>query len=136
MTEKTSAASISAIKNTFNLLKEWREAKEVEKDHFSQADRLLKDSDDEIRQMKRQNARDFGRDISKAGASGIDISSFNDAFLSTDLENTREIYNRQKQTTEDVRALKKQGENEKKNKRKKTFSYSVGLFSDLLGLGG
>ncbi|MBO4521157.1 MAG: hypothetical protein J5787_08140 [Alphaproteobacteria bacterium] len=135
MANNQSNAALSASKNSFNLLKEWRDSKEAQKAYFHQANSLLRESDDEIRQMKRQNAEDAGKILSKAGASGIDLSSFNDAFLSEDLKNIRDIYDKQKQAQESAQALRKQAANERKNRRDKAFSYSVGLFSDLMNLG-
>ena len=85
--------------------------------------------------MKRQNAEDRGKKVSKAGASGIDVSSFNDALLSEDLKNTRDIYDKQKQAQENAQALRKQAGKERRNRRDKAFSYSVGLLSDLSGFG-
>ena len=135
MAGNQSAAALSATKNTFNLLKDWQNSKENQKAFFYQADRLLQDNADEIRQMKRQNAEDRGKDISKAGASGVDLSSFNDALLSENLKNSRNIYDEQQKAQEQARALRKQGRNERKNRRNKTFSYAVGLLSDLNTIG-
>ena len=135
MAGNQSTAAMSATKNTFNLLKEWRDSKEAQKSYFHQADSLLKGNADEIRQMKRQNAEDRGKDISKAGASGIDISSFNDALLSKDLKAAQNMYDKQKQAQEQALALRKQAKNERRNRRDKAFSYSVGLLSDLSGFG-
>lgn len=135
MTGKQSAAALSATKNTFNLLKEWRDSKETQKSYFHQAKAVLQKNADEVLQMKHQNAENRGRNISKAGASGIDVSSFNDAIFSEDLKNARNIYDKQKQALEDARVLRKQAKNERKKRRDKAFSYSIGLLSDLSGFG-
>ena len=135
MAENQSAATLSATKNTFNLLKEWRESKEAQNAYFHQADSLLQNAFDEVRQMKRQSAEDRGKRVSKAGASGIDISSYNDALLSEDLKNIRDIYDKQKQAQENAGELRKQAKKEQRNRRDKAFSYSIGLLSDLSGFG-
>ena len=135
MAGNQSAPALSAAKSTFNLLKEWRESKEAQKAYFHQADSLLQDNAEEVRQMKRQNAEDIGKDISKAGASGINLSSFNDALFSENMKNTREIYDKQKKAQEQAQALRKQAKNEKRNRRNKAFSYSVGLLSDFNTIG-
>ena len=135
MAGNQSAPALSAAKSTFNLLKEWRESKEAQKAYFHQADSLLQDNAEEVRQMKRQNAEDIGKDISKAGASGINLSSFNDALFSENMKNTREIYDKQKKAQEQAQALRKQAKNEERNRRNKAFSYSVGLLSDFNTIG-
>lgn len=127
MAENRSAAALSAVKNTFNLLKEWQKSKETQEDCFHQAKSLLKANDDDIDKIKRQSAEERGKNISKAGASGIDLSSFNDALLSEDLKNARNIHDEQKE----AQALKKQAESVKRNRRNKSLSYSVGLLLDL-----
>lgn len=131
MAENRSAAALSAVKNTFNLLKEWQKSKETQEDCFHQAKSLLKANDDDIDKIKRQSAEERGKNISKAGASGIDLSSFNDAFLSEDLKNARNIHDEQKEAQEKAQALRKQAESVKRNRRNKSLSYSVGLLSDL-----
>ena len=135
MAKDQSAAALSAAKNTFNLLKEWHESKEAQKAYFHQADSLLQNTFDEIRQMKRQKAEDRGKNISKAGASGIDLSSFNDAFLSQDLKEAQDIYDKQKQAQEEALELRRKAKKERQNRRDKAFSYSIGLLSDLSGFG-
>ena len=131
MAENRSAAALSATKNTFNLLKEWQKSKETQEACFHQAESFLKDNDGDIGNIKRQSAEERGKNISKAGASGIDLSSFNDALLSEDLKNTRNIYDKQKEAQEKAQALRKQAGNERRNRRNKSLSYSVGLLSDL-----
>ena len=131
MAENQSAATLSATKNTFNLLNEWQKSKETQEACFHQAKRLLKDNDEDIDKIKRQSAEERGKNISKAGASGIDLSSFNDALLSEDLKNARDVYDKQKQAQEKAQALRKQAENERRNRRNKSLSYSVGLLSGL-----
>ena len=95
MANNKASAAFSGAKSSFNLMKEWQDSKAAQNSYFHQADSLLSDYDNEIRQMKRQNAEDRGKKISKAGASGIDVSSFNDAILSEDLKNARDVYDKQ-----------------------------------------
>ena len=135
MAGNQSAPALSAAQSTFNLLKECRDSKEAQKAYFHQADRILQNNAEEIRQKKRQNAEDIGKNIAKAGASGISLSSFNDALFSENLKNTREIYDKQKQAQEYVRSLRMQAKNERRNRRSKAFSYSVGLLSDFNAIG-
>ena len=135
MAENKLSASLSGMKNTFNLLKEWQESEEAEKSYFHQANSILRENDDEIMKMKRKNSEDRGNDVSRAGASGIDVSSFNDVLLAKDLKNRREIYERQVQARKKAKESMKQSQKEIGNRQKKAFSYSVGLLSDLGCLG-
>lgn len=136
MTESYLPTVLSGAQSTFNLLKEWRESKNTEKSHYQQADSIMQDNADELREMKRQNAQERGQNIAKAGASGVALSSFNDALLSEDLKNAREMYDKQKKAREEAWALRKLAKKERRNRREKAFSYSVGLLSDFSGLGG
>lgn len=135
MAENKLSTSLSGVKRTFNLLREWEESEDAEKSFFHQANSILRDNSDEIRQMKRQSAQDNGTNRAKASASGIDVSSFNDALLSEDLKHKREMYEKRKQAEEKAEILRKRARNEMENRQKKAFSYSVGLLSDISGLG-
>lgn len=135
MAENKLSTSLSGVKRTFNLLREWEESEDAEKSFFHQANSILRDNSDEIRQMKRQSAQDNGTNRAKASASGIDVSSFNDALLSEDLKHKRERYEKRKQAEEKAEILRKRARNEMENRQKKAFSYSVGLLSDISGLG-
>ena len=128
MAGNQSTAAFSAVKKSFNVLKEWRDMRENQDSFYS-------DKDEEIRRIKRQQEEDQGVNITKAGASGIDLSSFNDALLSKDLENARKIHDERKKMQEELLALKQQAKNERKNRRNRVFSYSVGLLSDLSRFG-
>ena len=135
MAENKLSTSLSGVKRTFNLLREWEESEDAEKSFFHQANSILRDNSDEIGQMKRQSVQDNGSNLAKASASGVDISSFNDALLSEDLKHKRKIYEKQKQNREKAENLRKQARNEMENRQKKAFSYSIGLLSDISGLG-
>lgn len=135
MAENKLSTSLSGVKRTFNLLREWEESEDAEKSFFHQANSILRDNSDEIRQMKRQSAQDNGTNRAKASASGIDVSSFNDALLAEDLKHKRERYEKRKQAEEKAEILRKRARNEMENRQKKAFSYSVGLLSDISGLG-
>ena len=130
MTESSLPTIISGAKSTFNILKEWRELKDNEK---RQTETNTKT--DDLLEIKRQNAQDRGRDIARAGDSGIVLSSFNDVLLSEDLKAAREIYDKQQKAREETLALRKQAKKERRNKRDKAFVYSVGLLSDFAGSG-
>lgn len=135
MAENKLSTSLSGMKNTFNLLKEWQESEEAEKSYFHQANSILKENDDEIMKMKWKNSEDRGKNVSRAGASGIDVSSFNDVLLAKDLKSRREIYERQTQAKEKAKKDMKRSQKEIEKRQKKAFSYSVGLLSDLSCLG-
>ena len=135
MADKNAASALSGAQRTFNLLKEWRESKQDQDSFYHQANGILKETADNLREKERQNNEERGKSISKAGMSGIDVSSFNDALLAKDLKNIREEYDKQTQADAEARILKAKAVKERKKRRDKIYSYSIGLLSDLSGLG-
>lgn len=133
MSNKNASAVFSGAKSSFNLIKEWRDSKAARDNYFHQADSLLKDSEDEILRMKRQNEEERGKKISKAGASGINLSSFDDALLSDDLENARDVYDKRLQAQTDAVALREKANGERRKKRGKSLSFSAELLPDWIG---
>ena len=133
MSNKNASAVFSGAKSSFNLIKEWRDSKAARDNYFHQADSLLKDSEDEILRMKRQNEEERGKKISKAGASGINLSSFDDALLSDDLENARDVYDKRLQAQADAAALREKANGERRKKRGKSLSLSAELLPDWIG---
>ncbi len=131
----TSAFSIftNSAKNTFNLLKDWQTSKENEDDYDRQADNVLKQTRHEIRKIKRENREEKGETIAKAGASGVSVSSFNDALMYNDLKTAQDVYEKQEQAREQAYNLRKQAQNERSNRKNKAFSYSIGLLTDFGG---
>lgn len=125
----------NSAKSTFNLLKEWQDSKDAEENYFRQADDTIRKSRAEAQKMKRENDEERGEAVAKAGASGINVSSFNDALLYNDLKTARDVYDKERQAAEQAGALRRQAGNERRNRKSKAFSYSVGLLSDLGGFG-
>ena len=124
---------INSAKNTFNLLKDWQESKKNEKDYYWQADNVIRQSRNETQKLKQENDEKKGEALAKAGASGINVSSFNDALLYNDLKTAREAYDKEQQAQEKSYTLRQQAKTERKNRKNKAFSYSVGLLSDFGG---
>ena len=133
MAENKASTAFSGVKSSFNLLKEWQASKAAQESYFHQADSILSDNEEEERQIKRKNAEDRGGNISKAGASGIDLSSFNDALLSEELKNNRDVYNTQVQARERAADLRKKAYGERRKRWEKSLSFSAGLLSDWSG---
>ena len=134
MTNNKASAAFSGVKSSFNLMKEWQASKAAQDSYFHQANSILSNDEAEIRQMKRQNAEDRGKNVSKAGASGIDISSFNDAILSEDLKKGRDIYDKQLQAQGKAALLRDKAYNERRKRWGKSLSLSADLLSDWSGL--
>lgn len=134
MVKNTASSTFSGVKSSFNLMKEWRASKEARKSYFHQANSLLSDENAEIQRMKRNHAEDRGKNVSKAGASGVDLSSFNDALLSEDLKSGRDIYDKQVQAQAKAAALRNKAHNERRKKWEKSLSLSADLLSDWGGL--
>lgn len=132
MAENNFSTALSGVKNSFNILKEWR--KDNRKSYLHQANSLLQENQDELRRMDRRHEKDRGTDMTDIGASGIDKSSFNDALLAKDLENIREKDEKRRQANSEALELRKKASEEGRNRRDKAFSYSVGLLSDLNSL--
>lgn len=133
MANNKASKAFSGVKSSINLLNEWRSSKEARDSYFRQADRLLSDNDDDLRQITRRNAEEKGQKISKAGVSGIDLSSFNDAFLSEDLKNADDIRGRRARTEAEAAALRNKAYGERRKKWEKSLSFSAGLLSDWYG---
>lgn len=135
MSKTAFSTVMSSAKNTFNLLKEWQDSKDAEKDYYWQADNVIRQNRDETQKLKRENDEERGEAVAKAGASGINISSFNDALLYNDLKTAKEVYDKEQQAKEQAYNLRRQAKNERRNRKSKAFSYSVGLLTDFGGFG-
>ena len=135
MSKMTFSTLTNSAKNTFNLLKDWQDSKDNEKDYYWQANNVIQQSRNDSKKLKRENDEETGKAIAKAGASGISVSSFNDALLYNDLKTAQEIYDKEQQAKEKAYSLKRQAKNERNNRKSKAFSYSVGLLTDFTGFG-
>ena len=135
MSKKGFSTLMNSAKNTFNLLKEWQDSKNTEKDYYLQAHNTIRQSRDETEQLKRKNKKERGTAIAKAGASGINVSSFNDALLYNDLKTAREVYDKEQNARQQAAGLRRQAANERRNRKSKAFSYTVGLLSDFGSFG-
>ena len=134
MAKDTTSAAFSGVKSSFNLMKEWQASKAAQEDYFRQANSILNDNEAEIRRMKSDRDEERGKTVSKAGASGIDVSSFNDAVLSEDLKNSRDIYDKQVQAWAKAAALRSKGNYERRKRWGKSLALSADLLSDWSGL--
>ena len=134
MAKNLTSAAFSGVKSSFDLIKDWQASKAAQEAYFHQANSLLNENEAEIRKMKRKNAENRGKNVSKAGASGIDVSSFNDALLSEDLKNNRDIYDKQVQAQAKASALRNKAYNERRKKWGKSLSLSADLLADWSGL--
>ena len=52
-----------------------------------------------------------------------------------DLKTAREVYDKEQQAREQAYSLRRQAKNERRNRKGKAFSYSVGLLTDFGGFG-
>ncbi len=134
MSKSSLSILTNSAKNTFNLLKDWQTSKDNEDDYYQQADSLLKQTQYETKKIKRENREKKGESIANAGASGIAVSSFNDALLYNDLKTAQEVYQKQEQAREQAYNLRKQAKKESRNRKNQAFSYSIGLLTDFGGL--
>ena len=131
MANDSTSRAFSGAKGSFNLMKEWQASKAAQDSYFHQSASLLNDNNADVLKMKRQYAEDRGRNISKAGASGLDVSSFNDALLSEDLKNARDIYDKQMQAQAKAAALRNKAHNERRKRWGKSLAFSADLLSDM-----
>ena len=127
-------AFMNSAKNTLNLLKEWQDSKETEKDYRRQADNVMRTNYNETQKLKREKDEERGEAIAKAGASGVDVASFNDALLYGDLKSRQKIYDKKQQAADQAYSLRRQAKSERDKRKNKAFSYSVGLLTDFKGL--
>ena len=131
MTTKTVLAD--SAKNTFNLLKEWRNSKSDEDEYRRRAKEVLRQTADETRRMRNEKPAEIGKAVATAGASGVRVSSFDDAFLSADLETAKKAYDKEDEARSEAYELRRKAEKERRGRRDKAFSYSVGLITNLGG---
>lgn len=130
-----SANFFNSAKNTFNLLQEWKNSKEKEDDYYFQAQETLRKNQRNTQKLKQKNKEEQGASIAKAGASGVKVSSFNDALFYNDLKNTQEIYENERNAQQQYNSLRKKAKSEKRNRNAKLLSYSIGLISKFPGFG-
>lgn len=135
MSKAAFSTLMSSAKNTFNLLKEWQDSENAEDDYYRQANNVIRQNRNETQKLKRESDEERGEAVAKAGASGINVSSFNDALLYNDLKTAREVYDKEQQAREQAYSLRRQAKNERRNRKSKALSYSIGLLTDFGGFG-
>lgn len=119
--------------NTFTLLKDWSDLRSSERSYKKQADDVIRQSEYEIKKLKQDRNAEKGAAVADAGASGVSVSSFNDALFYNDLKTAREVNEKKLDAYNTAANLKEKARQEKRNGRSKNFSYSLGMLSTLLG---
>ena len=87
---KIAKDAVSAYQGGFNLLDAKKESRERMKSLHKRISEIKEDTAYENDRLRRETEREQGASLAKAGASGVKTTSFDDAFLSRDLETRRE----------------------------------------------
>lgn len=119
--------------NTFTLLKDWDDLRSSERSYKNNAENVIRQSEQEIRKLKQDRNAERGAAVADAGASGISVSSYNDALFYNDLKTAREVNEKRLDAYSTAADMKEKARQAKRNGRNKNFSYSLGMLNTLLG---
>lgn len=119
--------------NTFTLLKDWDDLRSSQRSYKKDADSVIRQSEQEIRKLKQDRNAERGAAVADAGASGVSVSSFNDALFYNDLKTAQEVNEKKLNAYSTAADLKEKARQAKRSGRNKNFSYSLGMLNTLLG---
>ena len=133
MTTKKNAASSFAdsAKTTLTLLKNWDGGNAD--DYNAEADEALRQADRDVREIRRKNAEEKGENIARAGSSGIDVSSYNDALLYNDLKAARDAFDVRERAREKAGVLRRKASRSRVGATDRALAFSVNLLKNIGG---
>lgn len=135
MTTKKNAASSFAdsAKTTLTLLKNWDGGNGDADDYNAEADEALRQADRDVREIRRKNAEEKGENIARAGSSGIDVSSYNDALLYNDLKAARDAFDVRERAREKAGVLRRKASRSRVGATDWALAFSVNLLKNIGG---
>lgn len=116
-----------SIKKTSKILtvrQDWKDAKRAYRDSKEDAAALLEKNAWDEKKLRRENDEERGKNLSRIGASGVKVSSYDDALLYNDLKTEQEADFNQKQARDEANRTLRKARAEKKAAKLK---YSLSL---------
>lgn len=121
-----------AVKKSSKILtvrQDWKDAKRAYRDSKEEAAALLEKNAWDERKLRRENDEERGKNLSRIGASGVKVSSYDDALLYNDLKTEQEAdFNKKQARDEANRTLRKARAERKAAKLK----YSLSLLDEFM----
>lgn len=135
MTTKNNAASsfANSAKTTLTLLKSWDGGDDSAADCDAEAGETLRRAAADIREIRRKNAEEKGENIARAGSSGIDVSSYNDALLYNDLKAAREAFDVRDRAEREATVLRRKANRSRVGATDRALAFSVNLLKSVGG---
>lgn len=108
---------------------DWKDAKRAYRDSKEEAAALLEKNAWDERKLRRENDEERGKNLSRIGASGVKVSSYDDALLYNDLKTEQEAeFNKKQAVGEAYRSVRKARAEKKAAKLK----YSLSLLDEFM----
>lgn len=121
-----------SVKKTSKILtvrQDWKDAKRAYRDSKEEAAALLEKNAWDEKKLRRENDEERGKNLSRIGASGVKVSSYDDALLYNDLKTEQEAdFNKKQARDEANRTLRKARAERKAAKLK----YSLSLLDEFM----
>ena len=135
MTTKNNAASsfANSAKTTLTLLKNWDGGDDSAADYDAEAGETLRKAAADIREIRQKNAEEKGENIARAGSSGIDVSSYNDALLYNDLKAAREAFDVRDRAEREAVVLRRKASRSRVGATDRALASSVNLLKSVGG---
>ena len=135
MTTKNNAASsfANSAKTTLTLLKNWDGGDDSAADYDAEAGETLRKAAADIREIRQKNAEEKGENIARAGSSGIDVSSYNDALLYNDLKAAREAFDVRDRAERKAVVLRRKASRSRVGATDRALAFSVNLLKSVGG---
>lgn len=126
----------NALRGAARLKEERRISKENIHSYRLKSSDILKKQKYDEGVLRRESDEDRGESVARSGASGVKVSSFDDAFLSHDLKTEQEAAMRRYEADSEVSELNRRIRSERRANRARNTDYGLGVLSDLFGLAG
>lgn len=121
--------SVKKSSKILTVRQDWKDAKRAYRDSKEEAAALLEKNAWDERKLRRENDEERGKNLSRIGASGVKVSSYDDALLYNDLKTEQEAdFNKKQARDEANRTLRKARAERKAAKLK----YSLSLLDEFM----
>lgn len=121
--------SVKKSSKILTIRQDWKDAKRAYRDSKEEAAALLEKNAWDERNLRRENDEERGKNLSRIGASGVKVSSYDDALLYNDLKTEQEAdFNKKQARDEANRTLRKARAERKAAKLK----YSLSLLDEFM----
>lgn len=126
--------TVSLFKNTFSYL-DGREDASARKGNYRRSITEIKeDSQDEEDAVRRESALQKGAARARAGASGVRVSSFDDAIASRELDAERKAALIRKRASRDINDLYEEIRSERRQSKSAVRNLALGGLSAVIGM--